>query len=73
MLSPESLQIQSYLFVNKTAQSASGSLAERRASFDGIVEKYAGHPIPSPVLLYPVSKDSISILGKKSIVYKSRN
>jgi len=54
MLSPESLQIQSYLFVNKTVQSASGSLAERRAWFDGIVEKYAGHPIPSPVLLYPV-------------------
>ena len=48
MLSPESLQIQSYLFANKTAHSAPGSLAEARAWFDVIVEKYAGHPIPLP-------------------------
>ena len=46
MLSTESLQIQSYLFANKTAQSALGSLAEGRAWFDVMVEKYAGHPIP---------------------------
>ena len=44
MLSTESLQIQSYLFANKTAQSALGSLAEGRAWFDVMVEKYAGHP-----------------------------
>src|SRR5438105_7830239 len=48
MLSAESLQIQSYLFANKTAQSAAGSLAERRAWFDVMVEKYAGHPVPLP-------------------------
>ena len=46
MLSPESLQIQSYLFANKTAQSAPRSLAEWRSWFDVMVEKYAGYPIP---------------------------
>jgi hypothetical protein len=46
MLGPESLQIKSYLFANKSAQSAPESLAERRACFDVMVEKYAGHPIP---------------------------
>lgn len=48
MLSAESLQIHSYLFANKNAQSAPGSLAERRAWFDVMVEIYAGHPIPLP-------------------------
>jgi hypothetical protein len=48
MLSPESLQIQSYLFANKTAQSTPASLSEQRASFDVAVEKYAGHPVPLP-------------------------
>jgi hypothetical protein len=46
MLGPESLQIKSYLFANKSVQSAPESLAERRACFDVMVEKYAGHPIP---------------------------
>ena len=39
MLSPESLQVQSYLFTNKTAQGAPASLAEQSAWFDMIVEK----------------------------------
>lgn len=47
-LSQESLQIQSYLFANKTAQGAPPSLAEQRAWYDVMVEKYAGHPIPLP-------------------------
>jgi hypothetical protein len=45
MLSPESLQIQSYLFANKTAQGMPASLPEQRAWFDMMVEKYAGHSI----------------------------
>jgi epsilon-lactone hydrolase len=42
------LQIQSYLFANKTGQGVPASLAEQRAWFDVMVEKYAGHPIPLP-------------------------
>jgi hypothetical protein len=45
MLSPESLQIQSYLFASKTAQGASASLAEQRAWFDVMVKKYTGHAL----------------------------
>jgi hypothetical protein len=48
MLSPESLQIQSYLFANKTAQGLPASLPEQRAWFDMMVEKYAGYSIPLP-------------------------
>jgi monoterpene epsilon-lactone hydrolase len=48
MVSPLSLQIQSYLFSNKTAQGTQVSLPEQRAWFDTMIEKYAGHPIPLP-------------------------
>jgi len=55
------LQIQSYLFANKTAQSAPRSLAEWRSWFDVMVEKYGGYPIPlrEGTRVEPVKVDGI--------------
>ncbi|KAB8145114.1 alpha/beta hydrolase [Chloroflexia bacterium SDU3-3] len=48
MPSRESVQIRSALLAEKNAPFAELSLAERRAGFEGMVERHVGQPIPLP-------------------------